>query len=463
MSLTAKAHELLSRNLLLPLWHAQRNLRPSRRAVATAIRDGLRFRRAAASWGDDQKREWVLERLRFTARRAYRDTPHYREAFYRAGFDPFADFSFDDFARLPVLEREDLRAAGPRLISQTVPAELLKKDATGGSTGVPTEIYVGPEEMGWKESGGEYFMRCLGVPAGTRTAMLWGHHLDPTGRDSWRERYHAFETNSRWFDCLRLSPDTLERYHREFSRWRPACVVAYASAVGHLAEYVLERGYAAHYPARCFVTGAEKLLPDHREKIARAFGRPVHERYGGRDVGYIAFQLSPEATLDYTVDWANVLVEPEGDGAESSILVTKLHADGMPMLRYRVGDIARFPQSSRPGHPALVLHEVVGRDTDRIWLPDGRWITGLQIPHMMKDHPVREYMFTQRRDYSVEIKIVPKTEFDERSRRQIVATVQANLPGLKIATALVDEIPRTKANKWRPVVSEVEGGLKKSA
>jgi phenylacetate-CoA ligase len=463
MSLNAKAHELLSKNLLLPLWHAQRHLRPSRRPVAKAIAEGLRFRRAARDWSDDRKREWILERLRFAVRRAYRDTPHYREAFYNAGFDPFSDFSFDDYARLPVLEREDLRAAGPRLISQSVPPDQLKKDATGGSTGVPTEIYIGPEEMGWKESGGEFFMQSIGAPTGTRTAMLWGHHLDPTGKDSWRERYHAFETNSRWFDCLRLSPTTLEGYHREFASWQPACIVAYASAVGHLAEYVLERGYEAHYPARCLVTGAEKLLPDHRDKIAQAFGRPVHERYGGRDVGYIAFQMRPEASLDYMVDWANVLVEPETDEAESGILITKLHADGMPMLRYRVGDIGRFPQSSRPGHPSLALHEVVGRDTDRIWLPDGRWITGLQIPHMMKDYPVREYMFTQRRDYSIEIKIVPKTDFNEHSRRQIVATVQANLPGLKITTALVDEIPRTKANKWRPVVSEIEGEFKKSA
>jgi phenylacetate-CoA ligase len=463
MSITAKAHELLSRNLLLPLWHAQRHIRPSRRAVASAIGDGLRFRRAAVAWSDERKRQWILERLRFTVRRAYRDTPHYREIFYRAGFDPFADFSFDDFARLPVLERDDLRAAGPRLISQAVPPEQLKKDATGGSTGVPTEVWIGPEEMGWKESSGEYFMRFIGVPAGTRTAMLWGHHLDPHGRDTWRERYHAFETNSRWFDCMRLSPETLEGYHREFEHWQPACIVAYASAAGHLAEYVLERGYEASYPARCFVTGGEKLLPEHREMIARAFGRPVHERYGGRDVGYIAFQMRPEETLDYQVDWANVLVEPETSEAESSILITKLHGDGMPMIRYRVGDIGRFSQASRPGHPTLVLHEVVGRDTDRIWLPDGRWITGLQIPHMMKDYPVREYMFTQRRDYSVEIKIVPKTEFSDHTRRQMMATVQANLPGLKIATMMVDEIPRTKANKWRPVVSEVEGALKKSA
>jgi phenylacetate-CoA ligase len=463
MSITAKAHELLSRNLLLPLWRAQRHIRPSRRPVASAISDGLRFRRVAAAWSDEQKRQWILERLRFSVRRAYRDTPHYRDVFYRAGFDPFADFSFDDFARLPVLERDDLRAAGPRLISQAVPPEQLKKDATGGSTGVPTEVWIGPEEMGWKESGGEYFMQSIGVPTGTRTAMLWGHHLDPHGRDTWRERYHGFETNSRWFDCLRLSPETLESYHREFERWQPACIVAYASAVGHLAEYVLERGYEANYPTRGFVTGAEKLLPEHREMITRAFGRPVHERYGGRDVGYIAFQMHPAATLDYEVDWANVLVEPETSEAESSLLITKLHGDGMPMIRYRVGDIGRFPQASQPGHPALILHEVVGRDTDRIWLPDGRWITGLQIPHMMKDYPVREYMFTQRCDYSVEIKIVPKSEFSDHSRRHMLATVQANLPGLKIAAALVDEIPRTKANKWRPVVSEVEGALRKSA
>jgi phenylacetate-coenzyme A ligase PaaK-like adenylate-forming protein len=463
MTVTAKAHELLSRNLLLPLWHAQRLVRPSRRAVAAAIRDGLRFRRATEAWGDEQKRQWILERLRFTARRAYRDTPHYRELFFRAGFDPFSDFSFDDFARLPVLERNDIREAGPRLISCAVPSEQLKKDATGGSTGTPTEVWIGPEEMGWKESGGEYFMRRIGAPTGTRTAMLWGHHLDPTGRDNWRERYHAFESNCRWFDCLRLGPETLERYHREFARWQPACIVAYASAVGHLAEYVLERGYAADYPARCFVTGAEKLLPDHRAKIAQAFGRPVHERYGGRDVGYIAFQMRPETSFDYEVDWANVLVEPETDETESSILITKLHADGMPMIRYRVGDIGRFPHASRPGHPALALHEIIGRDTDRIWLPDGRWITGLQIPHMMKDYPVQEYMFTQRRDYSVEIKVVPKTHFSDHSRRQILGTVQANLPGLQIALALVDEIPRTRANKWRPVVSEVPGPLKKTA
>ena len=125
------------------------------------------------------------------------------------------------------------------------------------------------------------------------------------------------------------------------------------------------------------------------------------------------------------------------------------------MLRYRIGDIGRFSGGQRPGHPAFTLSEVVGRDTERIWLPDGRWIHGIQIPHLMKDFPVREFMFVQNADYSLELKLVPRQGFEDASRAQILSTVAANLPGLALSITLVDDIPRTRANKWRPVVSEI--------
>jgi hypothetical protein len=75
----------------------------------------------------------------------------------------------------------------------------------------------------------------------------------------------------------------------------------------------------------------------------------------------------------------------------------------------------------------------------------------------MKDHPVREFMLLQRPDYSVQLMIVPKNGFREESRRQIENVVTANLPGLEVKVELVEQVPRTRANKWRPVVSEVTG------
>src|SRR5260370_15573435 len=250
-----KTHELLSRGALLPLWKLQRVAWRSRRAGAVRDFDGLRFRRRAARWGAEQRRAWVLERLRFAVRRAARETGYYAELFQSAGFDPLSDFGFEEFAQLPAWERDDVRRAGFRLVSQAVPRSLLRKDATGGSTGAPTEVWLGPEEAGWRESAIEYSLERVGVPAGAATAFFWGHHLDPLAREGLLERYHDFEANVRWFDCFRLSPEVLEGYHREFERWRPVCIVAYAGARAALGEHLTPRGVRPNYPRPALVPG----------------------------------------------------------------------------------------------------------------------------------------------------------------------------------------------------------------
>src|SRR5205807_24572 len=143
----------------------------------------------------DHKREWILRRLRYSVRRAYNETAYYRELFVRIGFDPWADFGFDEFAYLPVLEREEVRQADKALVSASVPRAQLRHDATGGSTGKPTEVWLGPEERGWRESGMQYYMNRIGVTKGSRIAYLWGHHLDPVASDRLRDRLRDFMLN----------------------------------------------------------------------------------------------------------------------------------------------------------------------------------------------------------------------------------------------------------------------------
>jgi len=452
----AAAHDLISMSVLQPARRLYRLTRPSLRSAALASGEGLRFREQAAGWSLEQRREWMLARLREAVRRAGWTTPYYKELFDEHGFDPRSNFTFDDFAALPTLERGDVHRAGRGLVSVALRPDELKPDATGGSTGVPTLVWLGPSERGWRESGIEHYMRRIGLPSGTRAAALWGHHLDPQAGDSLGERVRAFVDNACQFDCFRLSPAALAGYHAALERWRPRYLLAYANALGALAAEVGARGWRPGYPTQCFVTGAEKLTPSVRELVQSVFGRPVHERYGSRDVGLIAFQTDPSRSLDLEVDWANVLIEPETREPVASILVTKLHGDGMPMLRYRIGDVARFPAGSRPGHPAFTLEEVLGRELDRIWLSGGRWIHGSEFPHMMKDHPVREYQVVQTGDASVTVRVVPAPTFGEDNRAGILRTLRANLDGLPVSLELCDTLPRTRANKVRVVVSELD-------
>ncbi len=447
----------LTQNLFLPIARRRRKRRAEMREVFKFYEEGMNFRRASVNWSVEQKRDWILEKLRFSVRRAARETVYYRELFEKINFDAERDFNFDDFAKLPVLERENIHDAGDDLISSSIPKENLVKDATGGSTGTPTQIWLGAEEIGWKESGVDFALEKIGVPAGSRTAYFWGHHLDPQAGESLKEKFKSFAANERYFDCFRLSPEIFEKYHREFEKYAPDCIIAYASALGQFAEYLREKNIKPkNYPKKCFVTGAEKLYVNHRAAIEEVFGKPVHERYGGRDFGGAAIQVNPSENLFYEIDWAWSLVEPENDDENSSILVTKLHADGMPLIRYRVGDIAEFAANSKTGFPAFQLNKVIGRDLDRIWLDGEKWIHAIEIPHLLKDFSLREFVLIQSEDYSVELQVVPKNGFNAENAREIEKIITANLGNLPFNLKKVDEIQRTKANKWRPVISKVK-------
>lgn len=446
-------HDFISKGVGLPLLRLQSRLRTSRRASSRAADQGMKFRKESAAWSDQKRAEWVLRRLRSVVRDAAANTSFYSDLFRRVGFDPTAEFGFDDFAWIPVLERRDILASGDRIISKAIPKGLMRPDASGGSSGEPVKIWVGPDEEGWSSSAREFFMQQIGVPRGTRTAYLWGHHLDPVGKDSIKEKLSSLFNNHRWFDCFRLSPEVLNQYHHEMEIYQPDCIVAYASALAAFAQFLHEQNLKPSYPGKCIVTGAEKLYDTQREAAEKVFQKPIYERYGSRDAGMMGFQIEIPKSKDFTMDWPNLLVEPETSGPESAILVTKLHGDGMPMIRYRIGDVGVFPQDSRPGHPAFRLHCVVGRAVDRIWFHNGNFIHGNQFPHLLKDYPVREFVVVQGEDFGVEVKIIPSADFSNEARSAVLSIIEKNLPGLSVTVSLIDAIPRTKANKWRPVLS----------
>src|SRR5262245_31621415 len=205
------ARDWLSIDVLVPASHLLQRVRPARSKMRSAYFEGIRFWQKAATWSGERKMQWIRDRLRFVVRRAYSETAYYRQLCDQIGFDPRADFSFDDFARFPVLSREAVHSAGRALVSNRIPADELYREATGGSSGTPTEIWMGPEERGWRESGGETFMRRLGMPVGTRVGSFWGHHLDPLMTDSLRLRVYGFIHNARTVDCFRLSLEHFER------------------------------------------------------------------------------------------------------------------------------------------------------------------------------------------------------------------------------------------------------------
>src|SRR5215475_2539641 len=111
------AHDLFSRYVGIPLANFQRAVRPAERTRYLWKRRALEFRFQSKDWAQAEKEQWILKQLRSVVRNAARGTTYYASLFKRIGFHPESDFGFDEFAKIPVLDKEDIAKAGYDLVN----------------------------------------------------------------------------------------------------------------------------------------------------------------------------------------------------------------------------------------------------------------------------------------------------------------------------------------------------------
>ena len=100
-----------------------------------------------------------------------------------------------------------------------------------------------------------------------------------------------------------------------------------------------------------------------------------------------------------------------------------------------------------------VIKEVVGRIDDVVTGPDGRQLVRFHGIFVNQPH-VREGQIIQEALTRIRVKIVPTPEFNESDVADIIARVQQRLSAaVEVIVEPVNDIPRTKAGKFKAVIS----------
>ena len=87
------------------------------------------------------QRQW--KRIESLLYHAYETVPHWKTTFDTAGLQPEDIKTWEDFTRLPVLEKSDLRANNDQLRSSMFTnSSQLHRKSTSGSTGTTVVVYV---------------------------------------------------------------------------------------------------------------------------------------------------------------------------------------------------------------------------------------------------------------------------------------------------------------------------------
>jgi phenylacetate-CoA ligase len=428
----------------------------------------LRYLRETERWPIDRLLELQSGLLRRLIRHAYRHTAHYRGVLDERGLSPEAVATVGDLAKLPLLERPELRASLDTRTATAPPGVAITK-TTSGSSGEPVVVRYNAESRHWRDAVRWRGYGWGGYHVGMRALHYWG--AGPAQLVSWwKQQKIAIDRRlkrDRYLDCTPRDDASLSAAVAEVRRFRPHAMVAYASGAGALARFVNERRLRAwdDFPV---LTGAERLLPQDRAAIEAAFG-PAFDTYGCREVMLVASECEAHDGMHTSMEKLIVELvvrEPGGavraarPGEVGEVVITDLHNLACPMIRYVNGDLAtaRPDELCACGRSLRRIGPIEGRVTETLLDGAGRPVGGLvfNILFGIVGHVARTFQVTQRADRSIVFKVVPATgaRIPEREERLLHEQAAKYLPGAPFSIEYVADIPLSPAGKRRVVVVE---------
>ncbi|MBF0331211.1 MAG: phenylacetate--CoA ligase family protein [Candidatus Omnitrophica bacterium] len=350
---------LLDKTTPLKTWSFLEDLQRTEKLSASAISD-LQWAR-------------LQELLEF----AYRKTAFYRQRFDRIGLRPSDLKCREDFAKIPLLTREELGQHRAQIKSGESDFFIRSSGSTGRS---PSQTHVDFKAASQKYA--VYLRHLLRSGWDFDTKII---HFLPSVYEKkivdrengikqllstfvQNEIAHAFFTSREVLFYDGLSPiiekEKLKYYFKKINAFKNVIIMGRGSFLGLLAHNLRMSGWAIVKP-RAIVNIGELLPEPLAQRIAAVFDAPVYNIYGSAELSYIAGSCPQKSLLHLNEETHYVETVKDGDGSSISgkwgnIVVTDLFNHSMPLIRYQVGDVGHIRQDGC-GCGGSRLLEVGGR------------------------------------------------------------------------------------------------------
>lgn len=391
------------------------------------------------------------DRLKALIEHACTYVPHYRELVHQLRVSP-KDIDIDNFDSLiPILEKSDVVADPTRFHSQFAQRSNLKL-FTSGTSGSPMPILCTREARTINYA---FFRRIIegnGSRLTDKSVTFAGRTLfsNQESRRFWRK---DFVNNTLYCSSYYLSPSSIPGYIEAMESWNPQYIDTYPSALYEIARYINANHIRHRIKPRFILTSSETLTDLHRSELEKAFGCKIVDQYGCTEMAVMACSKGARYFVEPMYSLVEFAPHPQVvDG--QSLVVTGLLNFAMPLLRYRIGDLVVAPQfDPAQRFQTSSFGAVLGREDDCILTPEGRRV-GRMDPAFKGVNGILRAQIVQRTLTDLEILIVRSdtaSSFDENLLKDNICNRTS--PQMTVTIRFVNEIPLTKAGKFKAVVS----------
>jgi phenylacetate-CoA ligase len=451
---------------VLPVW-AQH--------IATTL-EGIRFRTTRYS-GAFPETLAFLRKMEFAPASTLRDlqtqelrrliqfvgesSPYYRRLLAEHGVKWTDIETAGDLCRIPVTEKETLRNYPETFRANSETRWPLIKWNTSGTTGSPLTLYFTRESIQTTFAFIESYRNQAGVDRRARRGQFTGKVVVPprsgaSGRCFWRR---DLANNTVLLSTMHLLPANLPAYADCLRNFQPEYLSGYPSAMYVLAQHFKYSGQPAPQ-LKAALTSAETLLDHQREAIEEVFGTHVFDQYGQCEMQAFWYECPAGRLHAHPLFGISEILLPNGEpaplGEFGDVVVTGFQNYAMPLIRYRVGDVAAFSGETCPcGRGMPVIKKVLGRQDDYVFTRERGFLGRLDpvfkgVEHIIESQIVQENLDLIRVLYVAAPAITPKDL--ERLRANMRRRTGDSI---SIEFQEVGSIPRTARGKLRAVTSNL--------
>ena len=300
-------------------------------------------------------------------------SPYYKEAFSSKGIDINRIKSLDDLEMLPVTQKEDLQQRNEDFLC-VGEHKIIEYTSTSGTLGSPVTIALTESDLdrlaynecasfACADGGSEdIFQLMLTLDRQFMAGMAYYSGIRKLGGG-----------------IIRVGPGVPSVQWETISRLKPTAIVAVPSFIVKLLHYAEERGIHPNETSvkKAICIGENIRNPDLSlnvlgKKIMEKWNLRLYSTYASTEM-QTAFtecgagrggHLQPDLLIAELLDEQN---QPVKAGDPGEVTVTTLGIEGMPLLRYKTGDICiAYHDKCGCGRNTMRLSPVIGRKKQMI-------------------------------------------------------------------------------------------------
>ncbi|AVW93692.1 MULTISPECIES: phenylacetate--CoA ligase PaaK [Roseobacteraceae] len=311
-----------------------------------------------------------FHRMKRSLRHAFENSPFYRNRFIEYDVHPEDLKSLEDIVKFPFTKKQDLRDTYPFGMFAVPQSKLVRIHGSSGTTGKPTVVgYTASDIDHWANLIARS-IRAAGGRPGDMLHNAYGYGLFTGGIGA---HYGAERLGC---TVVPISGGMTERQVTLIDDFKPRIIMVTPSYMLSILDEFRRQGLDPRESSlEIGIFGAEPWTNAMREEIEEAFDMHAVDIYGLSEVMGPGVAQECVESKDGLHIWEDhfypEIIDPMTgetlpDGQMGELVFTTLTKEGLPMVRYRTGDLTRLlPGTARSMRR---IEKITGRSDDMIIL-----------------------------------------------------------------------------------------------